>query len=173
MTLEIKTAAELIAEDGAGRQVGRRAARQTVLMRHVYRTLLARGEPVPVQELAASFPGDRTEPALEALARLDADDLLRITAGRVDLAYPFAAFPTPFAADLGPDAGERHVCCAVDALGLAPMLGRPVRVRSACHHCGDALTLTVTPSGPGPDASELMVWVGRHAEDDRRACDTL
>jgi hypothetical protein len=35
------------------------------------------------------------------------------------------------------------------------------------------MELSVDPSGPGPDAEGGMVWVGKRAEDERRACDSL
>jgi len=89
----------------------------------------------------------------------------------VDLAYPFSISPTPFVADLGRGRGERYACRAIDALGLAPMLGEPVRIRSRCHHCATPLELSVHPSGPGLNAAEVMVWVGKRVEDERRACD--
>ena len=104
---------------------------------------------------------------------IDPDDLLRIDAGRIDLAYPFSASPTPFVIDFDSGAGPRYVCCAIDALGIAPMLGRRVRIHSQCHHCGTPMELSVAPSGPGPDAKGVMVWVGKRMEDDRRACDSL
>jgi hypothetical protein len=172
MTLEIKTAAELIALDNEGRQAARRAARETELMRHVLRTFVDRTDPVQVEEIVATFPGQLPEKVFEALATLDEDDLVRISAGRVDLAYPFSVAPTPFVVDLGRGRSERYACCAIDALGLAPMLGQLVRIRSRCHHCAMPLKLSVDPSGPGPDAAGVMVWVGTRAEDERRACDS-
>jgi mercuric reductase len=108
----------------------------------------------------------------EALVRLDAEDLLQLRGQRIELAYPFSAAPTAFVVDLGDSHGERFSCCAVDALGLAPMLGRPIHIRSRCHHCAAPLALSVSPSGPEPEAAGMMVWVGKRAED-RRACDSL
>ena len=172
MTLEMKTAAELIALDIEGRQAVRRAARETELMRHILRTFVDRTDSIPVQEIVAAFPDHLPGKVVDRLAALDEDDLVRISAGRVDLGYPFSVSPTPFVVDLGRGRGERYACCAVDALGLAPMLGQPVRIRSQCHHCGMPLELSVDRSGPGPDAAGIMVWVGKRAEDERRACDS-
>ncbi len=173
MTLEIKTAAELIALDIEGRQAARRAARETELMRRVLRAFIDRTDAVWVEDIVAAFPAQLPETVFEALATLDEDDLVRISAGRVDLAYPFSASATPFVVDLGGGRGERYACCAIDALGLAPMLGQLLRIRSQCHHCGMPLELSVDPSGPGRDAAAIMVWVGKRAEDERRACDAL
>ncbi len=172
MAVEIRTAAELIALDVEGPGPARRAARETALLQRVLRAFVDRAGPVRVEEIVAAFPGQASESILEALARLDEEDLVRLDGGRVDLAYPFSVSPTPFMVDLGRGRGERYACCAVDALGMAPMLGQPVRIRSRCHHCAMPLKLSVDPSGPGPDAAGVMVWVGKRAEDERRACDS-
>lgn len=173
MELEIRTAAELIALDVEGRGAPRRAARETALLRRVFQVFVDRPGPVRVDEIVAGIPGGSPESVREALAKLDDGDLVRIAASRIDLAYPFSAAPTPFVVDVGQGRGERYVCCAIDALGIGPMLGRRVRIRSWCHHCRVPIELSVDPSGPGPDAEGVMVWVGRRAEDDRRACDSL
>jgi len=173
MTLEIRTAAELIALDVEGRGPARRAAREAPLLRRVLRAFVDRAGPVPVDAIVSAFPAPASASLLEALATLDEEDLLRLEAGRIDLAYPFSAAPTPFVVDVGRGLGERYVCCAVDALGIAPMLGRRVRVRSRCHHCAESVDLSVDPSGPGADVQDVMVWVGKRMEDDRRACDSL
>ncbi len=173
MALEIKTAAELIALDVEGRGAAQRAARETELLQHVLRAFVERAEPVRVDEIVSAFPALPPERVLEALAKLDEEDLVRIDAGRIDLAYPFSVSPTPFVADLDEGRGAHYVCCAIDALGIAPMLGRGVRIRSRCHHCAVPMELSVDPSGPGPDAEGVMVWVGKRAEDERRACDSF
>jgi hypothetical protein len=155
------------------RQEDRRAARESRIMRAVFRAFVERTGPVRVEEIAAAFRDRPAESVLEQLATLNEQDLIRMRDGRVDLAYPFSASPTSFVVHLGGRRGERYACCAIDALGLAPMLGQSVRIRSRCHHCAAALELSVDSSGPGPEAAEVMVWVGRRAEDERRACDAL
>lgn len=173
MALEIATAADLIALDMEGRQAARRAARETELLRRVFRAFVDRAGPVWVDEIVAAFPDQPREKVFEALAKADDDDLVRTRDGRVDLAYPFSALPTPFVVDLGRGRGERYACCAIDALGLPPMLGRPVHIRSRCHHCAMPLELSVVPSGPALEAAGLMAWVSKRPEDERRACDSL
>ena len=173
MALEIRTAAELIALDVEGRGAARRAARETELLQCVLRAFIERPEPVRLDQIVSAFPTRPRESVLATLAKLDEEDLLRIEAGRVDLAYPFSASSTPFRVDLGEGRGDRYVCCAIDALGIAPMLGRPVRIRSECHHCGRPMELSVDPSGIGAETSDVMVWVGKRAEDERRACDSF
>jgi hypothetical protein len=93
-----------------------------------------------------------------AMVLLDEKDLLLARDGEVLLAYPFSGVPNAFRV-VFPDGRQRHACCAIDALGVAPMLGHPVTVRSRCHHCGEALELSVRPDGPVGNR-EAMVWVG-------------
>jgi Alkylmercury lyase len=90
----------------------------------------------------------------------------------VDVAYPFSAFPTPFVVQLA-DGQERYACCAIDALGIAPMLAQRVRIRSRCHHCGEPLELGVAPAGSGLEAEGVMVWVGKQGDGERRASTSL
>ena len=165
--LEIRTAAEL-AEADVEFQARRRAARQTRILQTIYRAFLDRAGPVPVDAILTALPGTARSSVERELAMLDEDDLIQLKDGQVAIAYPFSAPPTPFIVGLA-DREARYVCCAIDALGLAPMLGEPVSVSGRCHHCGQALVFAVTPGGPGPEAAGLMVWVGRRAEGERRA----
>ncbi len=173
MGLDIRTAAEVIALDLEGRGAARRPARETELLQRVLRAFVERPGSVLVDGIVSAFPGRPPRSVFEALMKLNEEDLVRIDSGRVDLAYPFSASPTPFLVDLGDGRGDRYVCCAIDALGIAPMLGQPVRTRSACHHCGGPMELPVGPSGPGAETRGVMVWAGERVEDDRRACDSL
>jgi hypothetical protein len=98
--------------------------------------------------------------------------LIRIRANRIDLAYPFSASPTPFVVRLA-DGKERYACCATDALGIAPMIGQAVTVRSGCHHCNAALTFSATRHGPGPEAGGIMLWFGKRVDEQCKAFDSL
>jgi hypothetical protein len=71
------------------------------------------------------------------------------------------------------DGRVRYACCAIDALGLAPMLGAALTVRGICHGSGLPLVFEVTPEGPAPEAAGVMVWVGPPPDADARACATL
>ena len=106
------------------------------------------------------------------LIALDEDDLIRIQDGCIDMAYPFSALPTPWMVRL-PGGQERFACCAVDALGIAPMIGGRVDIRSRCHHCGEPLALWSTPDGAGPEGSEIMLWVGQRADVRCKVADSL
>lgn len=57
--------------------------------------------------------------------------------------YPFSARPTGIRVHLR--RVTREVMCAIDALGVAPMLGEPVAVTSTCPVCDKPLRLEVSP----------------------------
>jgi hypothetical protein len=80
--------------------------------------------------------------------------------------------PTAFVVRLD-DGRERFVCCAIDALGVSPMLGKPVRVVSECHHCREPIEFPVDPEGPGPEAAGVMVTVAARTPAERRLCRSL
>ena len=172
MNLVILTADELKALDSLERQAARRVARQEPLVRLILRTFLQRGGPIPVEAIVAGSPANRAETVHDALVALDDDDLIRVRAGQIDVAYPFSGAPTPFRLRLS-GVRERYACCATDALGLAPMVGEPVEITSSCHHCGEVLTFAATPQGLGSDAEGVMVWFGKRGNDGCKAFDSL
>jgi hypothetical protein len=169
--LLILTADELKALNPLERQAARRAARQKPLMRLILRTFLRQGGPIPVEDIIAESRGARSDAIHDALVAFDDEDLIRVRAGQIDLAYPFSASPTPFLVRLA-DGKERYACCATDALGIAPMIGQAVEVRSRCHDCEAALTFTATPQGPGREANGIMLWFGKRV-DEQCAFDSL
>lgn len=162
-SLVIMTADELMALDVEGRGKARRTAREATLPRRILRAFLERGGPIPIDEAVV----DR-----DALVRLDDADLIRIRDGSIDIAYPFSAAATAFVVRL-PNGNERYACCATDALGIAPMVGEPVQIRTRCHHCGMPLEFCATPEGPAADAAGVMLWIGARAEDGCKAIDSL
>ncbi len=125
-----------------------------------------------MEEIAAALTGTPRSTLENDLATLDEDDLIQVMDGRVEIAYPFSARPSPFIVRLV-DGRERYVCCAIDALGIAPMLGERVEVSGKCHHCRQPLAFAVTPDGPGPEVEGVMAWVGRRCEGERRAATGL
>jgi len=172
MALEIRTAAELIDPELEARWTARRAARETAVLQHVLRAFVERPGPAEVEQIVAAFADGPPDGVRADLARLDADDLIQIRDGLVDVAYPFSGFPTPFVVQLA-DGHARYASCAIDALGIAPMLGQRVRIRSRCHHCGKPLEFWVDQAGSGLDAEGVMVWVGKQGEGERRASTSL
>jgi Alkylmercury lyase len=167
--LVILTAEELKALNPLERQVARRAARQQPLVQLILRIFLRDGGPIPVADITGASPDGDVE---SALVRFDDEDIIRVRAGQIDLAYPLSALPTPFRVRL-PRGRQRYACCATDALGMAPMVGGSVEIESTCHHCGEALKFTATPHGVGPEAEGVMVWFGKRGDEGCKAFDSL
>jgi len=159
----VSTAAERMDADFLARWADRAAisAGARSALREILDRLVAGGVPIAVETLRDAG----------AVAELDARDLVYVSEGRVVLAYPWSGTPTAFVAVLE-DGRERWACCAIDALGLAPMLGRPVTVRTRCHHCDETFALRVEPQGP-VDGSGVMAWVGDRGDLRGKACTSL
>ena len=167
MTLQIKTAAELVDPELEARWTTRRAARETETLQAILRAFVERPDSIVVEEFIRAFPERSPDETRAALTRLDEDDLIQIREGRVDLAYPFSATPTSFVVHLS-GRGDRYVCCAIDALGVAPMLGEAVGIRSRCHHCGEPLEFSADPLGPGAGAEGVMMWAGKRCDGEQQ-----
>ena len=173
MMLEIRTADELIELGWESRWRTRRAARETPLFRQVLRLFLGGAGPIPVAEVVAASGEGSPDAVHQSLAALDNDDLIRIRDGMIDIAYPFSATPTPFVVRLA-SGDRRYACCAMNALGIAPMIDQPVEIVSRCHHCAGPVAFSATPHGPGREAAGVMLWIGQRPEDDRcKVADSL
>jgi hypothetical protein len=170
--IEIKTADQLADPGLEARWAARRNTPEAEVLRAVLREFVERAGPVSVGDILAALPGQAPIAVRDRLARLDADDLIQLDDDRVEVAYPFSARPSSFVARLA-RGHDRFCCCAIDALGIAPMVRQPVLVRAGCHQSGSVLELSVTPEGPGSECRDVMVWVGRRGDGDRRATDFL
>ena len=168
----IRTADDFIDHGWTRRQRRRRVARDRGVLPRVLRLFVEHAGPVSKTALVQAAPGFTPSRLDRELARLDAQDLIVLTGDVVSTAYPFSGQPTPFVVRFA-SGDERYSCCATDALGIAAMLRQRIEIRSPCHHCGEPLALAADPSGPEPAATNVMVWVGRRAAEDRRACTSL
>lgn len=84
----------------------------------------------------------------DALHELQAADWLGFdAAGAIVAPYPFALEETGVSVRLDDEKVWHPVMCAVDALGLAPMLGQLVHVRSYCPQSGIPISISVRPTG--------------------------
>jgi Alkylmercury lyase len=171
-SLVIKTADELGDNDVEARAGARRAARETPVLRAVLRLFADHGGPVSIAAVTESLAGDEHEAVAKTLATLSEDDLLILRGESIALAYPFSTSSTPFVVRRA-DGRERFTCCALDALGIAPMLNEDVEITTRCHHCNAPLRFSVGPDGPSPGAHDVMMWVTRLRPDDGRACAVL
>lgn len=169
----VKTARELMDAEFDARWSEREtigpAAR--VVLGTIIERFVVTGGPIDVAALAAAPHRAGAAETRPAVAELDRTDLVVVRDDRVVLAYPFASAPTGFVVRLASGA-ERPACCAIDALGIAALLGEPIVVRARCHDCAEELVLPVAPDGPVGGA-ETMAWVGRRDTLRTKACDGL
>jgi hypothetical protein len=96
-------------------------------------------------------------------------DAIRLTSyGEIAVAYPFSAAPTRHRVRIG-DKVDVHAMCAIDALGIAPMLGqdtviesvdpttgRPITVltRNGCSTWAPAEAVVFIRAGSGPSTDD-------------------
>jgi hypothetical protein len=117
---------------------------------------------------AASRLGLDTE---HALARLAREDLVHRDAdGTITVAYPFSGRPTVHRVRF-PGGHEVDAMCAIDALGIAPMFGRPIEIESRDPVSGDEVRAHVAPDGAAewsPESAVVLVGAIRSQGDDAR-----
>jgi hypothetical protein len=130
------------------------------LVRRILRALIVRGEPISVREIVAASDDYPEELIYDTLVSLDEEEIISLRGQHMDSAPPLCARPTDFAARVsgGP---WRYASGAVDALGVAVMLGGPAEIRSYCHDCNEPLQVSAGPHGPEAGAAAIVLWVGR------------
>lgn len=123
-----------------------RAGRLSDPARQAHRAVLAAftstGRPPSAREIERLVRARGADPA-RVRAELTAADLLAFTPdGEIRAAYPFSPAPTPIRVTWagGP---QVYAMCAIDALGLSAMLGRPVAITAAEPDTGRTITVTV------------------------------
>lgn len=161
MRVEIRTAAELLTPERAREWAVRRAQRDHPLLRAIWREFVEVGGPVALAAASRGLADLAHDEVRGCAASLDAADLIQLDGDRVRLAYPFTTGPNDFEVVL-PGGRRRYACCAIDALGVAPMVGVSVTVRSRCHQSGVPLVFDVDPiAGPLRVPSGCLAWVER------------
>jgi Alkylmercury lyase len=120
---------------------GLRAVHQQVLL------AFAESGHAPARSLLEATAARYARTADGVLADLHAGDFIQLDeAGRMSAAYPFSAGPTPHVVRI--DGGPRvYAMCAIDALGMAAMLGRAVTIASTDTRTGQPIMVTVTKNG--------------------------
>jgi hypothetical protein len=108
--------------------------------------------------IASEFPDgfDLTS----ALAQLHERDVIRLDElGDIRSAYPFSAVPTAHvvAIDQGPTV---FAMCAIDALGIAAMLGRDIEVRSADPETDELVNVSIRHERATWRPEAAVVYVG-------------
>jgi hypothetical protein len=101
----------------------------------------------------------------QVLAELADGDFLCLDQGdQITAAYPFSALPTRHRVRI---TGEATVfaMCAIDALGISAMTGRPVVIESADPSTSEPVTVHVDQAASTWDPATAVVYVGRAGGD--------
>jgi hypothetical protein len=151
-----------------------RARRLSIPARHVHRAVLAAfaatGQPPPltkIERLIAAAGGDPDQ----VRADLTRADLLAFTAGgEIRAAYPFSPVPTSIRVTWA-DGPQVFAMCAIDALGMSAMLGRPVNITAAEPETGRTITVTVDGDHARWAPRTAVVFVGTAGDPGRPSVD--
>lgn len=96
----------------------------------------------------------------EVLAALHEGDAIRLgTDQQVVVAYPFSATPTRHRVRIANDI-DAYAMCAIDALGIAAMLGQDTRIDSVDATTGHPINVTTTGGHTTWDPADAVVLVG-------------
>jgi len=94
----------------------------------------------------------------DIVATLAREDLVHLDpSGQVEVAYPFSGRPTRHRVRF--NGHEVFAMCAIDALGIAPMLDAPIEVSSRDPLDGHAITVSLAPDGTASWEPEQAVVV--------------
>ena len=93
--------------------------------------------------------------------KLASEDLIHFDAeGRIAVAYPFSGHPTPHRVSI--DGHEAYAMCAIDALGIAPMLGLSIEIISHDPITSSEINVLLDADGTGTwRPQEAVVVAGR------------
>ncbi len=142
---------------------GLRAVHQAVL-----RSFAARGNPPDPEVLDEAGAPFHASQVLRELA--EGDYLYLDQAGRITAAYPFSATATPHTVQISGSV-TAYSMCAIDALGVAGMLGASVLIKSADPCTGEPISVAVDGSSTVWEPDTAVVFVGRAGQ--RAARDRL
>ena len=151
-------ALDVVGRGGRGRHApaerGLRAVHQAVL-RHFAATGTA-PEPSVLEPVAAGTG----RPASEVLAELAREDFLTLDEhGRIRAAYPFSTAATRHRVRI--DGGTQvWSMCAIDALGISPMLGLDTVITSTDPVTGEPVTVTTAGGLTAWEPADALVFVG-------------
>jgi Alkylmercury lyase len=132
---------------------GLRAVHQAVL-----RSFVHTGAAPGISSLAGHARPFDVSKVLAELA--DGDFLCLDDAGQITAAYPFSAMPTRHRVRITGGAAV-FAMCAIDALGISAMTGRPVVIESADPATGEPVAVHVDQASSTWDPGTAVVYVGR------------
>ena len=90
----------------------------------------------------------------------DGDFVCLGPAGQITAAYPFSAVPTRHRVRISGEAAV-FAMCAIDALGISAMTGRPVAIESADPSTGEPVTVHVDGATSTWNPATAVVYIGR------------
>jgi Alkylmercury lyase len=124
-----------------------RAGRLSDPARSVHRAVLAAfsatGLPPPAAEIDRLIHARDIDPDRVRSELTEADLLAFTLDGEIRAAYPFSPAPTPIQVTWDGGPPGVYAMCAIDALGMSAMLGRPVTITAAEPDTGRPVTVTV------------------------------
>jgi hypothetical protein len=133
------------------------AAVHQLVLRHFATT----GHPPTAEDLAATTAGSgRTSD--EVLAALHDLDAIRLEQGRIEVAYPFSAHPTRHRVHIATGT-DVYAMCAIDALGIAPMLNTDAHIDSTDQTTGHPVRITTTSGHVRWEPAGAVVFLGASA----------
>jgi hypothetical protein len=134
----------------------------------ILRRFATAGRPSSVElRGAAEQLGLEADSALATLAR---EDLVHRGAdGEIVVAYPFSGRPTAHRVRF-PGGHEANAMCAIDALGIAPMLGEAIEIESRDPVSSAQIRARVAPDGSAEWSPESAVVVAGAIRSQGDAC---
>jgi hypothetical protein len=134
-----------------------RAVHQAIL-----RTFAATSQPPArdVLDQVTAGSGTTTSAVLQSLH--DGDAIRLDPVGQIVVAYPFSATPTVHRVRIG-DRVDVYAMCAIDALGMAAMLGEDTEISSVDVTTGRQITVTTTGGRTVWEPAGAVVFVGADA----------
>jgi Alkylmercury lyase len=142
--------------------------------RQVHQAVLAglarTGQPPGRGELERLARSDGADPDA-VLAELAGTDVLAFAVdGEIRAAYPFSPAATPIQVSW-PGGPAAYAMCAIDALGMSAMLGRPVTITAAEPGTGRVITVHADGDQAQWDPRTTVVFAGSAGEADRPSAD--
>jgi hypothetical protein len=133
---------------------------------HVYRRFIAQGRPPTVADVGQALDIGEAE-AGAAFRRLEADHVLVLAPGRLDvwMANPLCAVPTSFWVTTA--SGSWWGTCIWDALGIPAMLGVDGVIETTCPDCSEPIELSVEDGAlrPAEGVAHFVVPAARGWEN--------
>ena len=126
----------------------------------ILRAFATSGTSPTVDDIITLLPGLGRQDVTRICRRLGDKDLIVWDEAEqhVQSAYPFSGLPTTHIVHLK-DGPKVFALCAVDALGMAVMLGQAADIVSRCAHCHTPVEIAVVPDGLGQyRPRESLVW---------------